>query len=91
MTITDIEDRVRQYVLATFLTETAPDDFRNTDDLFQLLDSLQVLRLVLQLEALFGTRVEDHELSAENLGSVRRVAAFVARKLHRLPDEGVRA
>jgi len=75
-----VEDRVRQVILSSFLPETVPEAFHNTDDLFALLDSLQVLRLVQHLEALFGVQVTDDELTADNLGSVEKMAAFVARK-----------
>jgi acyl carrier protein len=80
MHVATIENQLREFVLASFLAETPAEEFRNTDDLFQLLDSLQLLRLVMQLEALFGIKVADHELAAENLGSIAKVAAFVARK-----------
>jgi acyl carrier protein len=76
----EIEGRLREYVLASFLSETPADEFRNSDDLFQVLDSLQLLRMVMQLEGLFGIKVADHELAAENLGSIAKVAAFVVRK-----------
>ncbi len=83
MTSAAIEAQLRQYVLTAFLPETPAEDFANTDDLFQLLDSLQVLRLVMQLDTLFAVKTEDQDLTAENLGSIRKAAAFVRRKLSR--------
>jgi acyl carrier protein len=80
MTTTEIEEQVRQFLLTSFLAETPPEAFRNDDDLFLLLDSLQILRLVVQLESTFGIKVKQEELTAENLSSVRKVGAFVARK-----------
>jgi acyl carrier protein len=80
MMTTEIEERVRQFVLASFLSDTAPEAFRNDDDLFLLLDSLQILRLVVHVESTFGIKVEQPELSADNLSSVQRIAAFVCRK-----------
>ena len=79
MTVEDIQEEVRGYVLESFLPDTPAEAFGNGDDLFALLDSLQVLRLVVQLERLFGVKVTDADLTAENLSSVERVAAFVAR------------
>jgi acyl carrier protein len=81
MTPAEIEERVRQFILANFLTETPPETFQNTDDLFLLLDSLQILRLVVQLEAMFNMKVPQQELTAENLSTVRRIGAFAARKV----------
>lgn len=80
MMTTDIEERVRQFLLTSFLADPVPEAFRNDDDLFLLLDSLQILRLVVQIESMFGIKVEQQELSVENLSSVQRIAAFVFRK-----------
>jgi acyl carrier protein len=80
MHVAEIEGQLREFVLTSFLTDTPAEEFHNGDDLFQLLDSLQLLRMVMQLEVLFGIKVADHELAAENLGSIAKVAAFVVRK-----------
>jgi acyl carrier protein len=80
MTTSEIEDRIRQFILSSFLAGSAPEGFQNSDDLFLLLDSLQILRLVVQLESTFGIKVQQQELSAENLSSVQKIAEFVARK-----------
>lgn len=79
MLVNEIECWVREFICTSFLTE-GDVTFQNTDELFTLLDSLQVLRLIVQLEKQFGIKVADDELSIENLGSVARIAAFVARK-----------
>jgi acyl carrier protein len=79
-TVAEVEGQVRQIILSSFLPETAPEALGNSDDLLALLDSLQVLRLVQHLEALYGVQVTDDELTAENLGSVEKMAVFVARK-----------
>src|SRR5689334_15848512 len=78
--IHEIEDKVRTYILESFLTGTAGETFRNDDDLLALLDSLQVLRMLIAFESLFLIKVQDSELVPENLGSVRQLAAFIARK-----------
>jgi acyl carrier protein len=80
MTTAEIENTVRQFVLTSFLADTPPAAFTNTDDLFMLLDSLQILRLVVHLESTFGFKVQQEELTADNLSSVQKVGAFVARK-----------
>jgi acyl carrier protein len=79
-TVAEIEEQVKRIILRSFLPETAPEALGSSDDLFALLDSLQVLRLVQHLEAKFGIQVTDDELTADNLGSVEKMAAFVARK-----------
>jgi len=75
-----IDDDVRQYIASSFLTEAQADDLRSDTDLFALLDSLQVLRLVVALETAFGFKVGDGELSPENLSTIERIGQFVARK-----------
>jgi acyl carrier protein len=50
------------------------------DDLLTILDSLQVLRMLLDLEGEYGIKVENSELTPENLGTIRRLAVFIAKK-----------
>ena len=80
MTMTEIEETVRRFVLTSFLADTPPEAFQDDDDLFLLLDSLQILRLVVHLESTFGFKVQQEELTADNLRSVQKVSAFAARK-----------
>lgn len=58
-------------------------DFRlgNDDSLLKtgVIDSMGVLELVLFLEETFGVKVGDHQITADNLGSITAVARFVAR------------
>jgi len=75
-----IEDQVRGYVVDSFLTEKDAETFHNDADLLMMLDSLQILRMVIALEKLYAIEVHESELAPENLGSVRKIAAFIARK-----------
>src|SRR5262245_17272722 len=88
----EIERTVRAYILDAFLAEEDAATFRDDDDLLTLLDSLQFLRLVVALEGRYAFKVQDSDLSPGNLGSVRKVAAFVARKCGagRRPADAVR-
>jgi hypothetical protein len=77
MTIKDwIEKYVADSVLAAGLS-WAPGD---GDDLLQILDSLQVLRMMLELEKQFAIPIDNADFTPENLGSIERLAALVARK-----------
>lgn len=80
MTAAEIEDRVGRFVAGSFLADGAGVPGRD-EDLFSLLDSLQVLRLVVWIEEQFGVKVGDGDLTAENLGTVGRVSAFIASRL----------
>jgi acyl carrier protein len=78
--IREIEEKVQSYIVTSFLSAEQAEAFDAHTDLLTVLDSLQLLRTVVQLEVLFGVKVEDEELTAENLGSVHRIAALVGRK-----------
>jgi acyl carrier protein len=76
----DIKDRIRSYLADSFLSQERAASLRDDEDLLALLDSLQILRTVIHLESLFGIKVDDADLTPENLGSVEKLAALVARK-----------
>jgi acyl carrier protein len=76
----EIEGKVRTFILDSFLTEADAETFGNDDDLLKVLDSLQILRMVIAFEGAFGIKVEDSDMTLENLGSVRKVAGLIARK-----------
>jgi acyl carrier protein len=80
MTIREIEEKVRAYICESFLPEEEAEKLRDEDDLLRVLDSLQLLRMVVQFESTFAIKVHDGDLTPENLGSVKKVAAFVVRK-----------
>jgi acyl carrier protein len=71
-----IQKYVADCVQAAGLTSTPRDD----DDLLQVLDSLQILRMMLELEKEFSICVDNADFSPENIGSIERLAAYVARK-----------
>lgn len=76
----DIQEAIRDYITSSFLADDDAATFRNDDDLLTILDSLQILRMLIDLEGQFSIKVDNSELSPENLGSVEKLAAFVARK-----------
>ena len=78
--MTNIEQAIREYIQSSFLTAGDGESLRNDDDLLTVLDSLQVLRMLMDLEAKYSIKVDNSELSPENLGTIERLAAFVARK-----------
>jgi acyl carrier protein len=81
--MTDIQQAIREYIQSSFLDGSDGKSLRNDDDLLTVLDSLQILRMLMDLEAKYSIKVENSELSPENLGTIERLAAFVARKRQR--------
>jgi acyl carrier protein len=75
-----LREWVRTHLVESFLDGPAAS-LADDDDLLTVLNSLEVLRMVLDLEGQFSIQIDNSELTAENLGTVRRIAAFVAEKL----------
>jgi acyl carrier protein len=77
----DVQKRVRQFIIENFYIsnpeEVADDTLLVTAG---LVDSTGMLEIVTFLESEFGIRIADHETTPENLESIARIAAFVARK-----------
>ena len=78
----EIAVRVRAFLVETFLLGD-DDGFGNDESLLDsgIVDSTGVMEVVAFLEEGFGITIDDEELVADNLDSVERLAAFVARKL----------
>lgn len=77
----DIRARVRAFVLENFYVADAAA-LSDEGSLLEagIVDSTGVLELIAFVEAEFGVRVADTEMVPDNLDSIARVAAFVARK-----------
>ena len=77
----EIRDQIRQFLLTNFYV---PDPATLADDVSLLetgiIDSTGVLEVIGFLEDTFGITVEDDEMLPENLDSIERISAFVARK-----------
>ena len=77
----DVAPRVRTFLVDSFLLGD-DDGFANDESLLDsgIVDSTGVMEVVAFLEESFDVVVDDDELVADNLDSVDRLAAFVARK-----------
>jgi acyl carrier protein len=78
----DVSAEIRSYVVDRFLFGQGADGLSNADSFLErsLVDSTGILELVAFLEGRYGIKVLDEELVPENLDSIDRAAAFVARK-----------
>jgi acyl carrier protein len=77
----ELNQQVRDFVTANFYVA----DPASLDDCTSLLDhgiidSTGVLEVIMFIETIFSVAVEDSEMLPENLDSIERIAAFVARK-----------
>lgn len=77
----EVAGRVRAFLVDTFLLGD-DDGFADDESLLDsgIVDSTGVMEVVAFLEESFGIEIDDDELVADNLDSVQRLAAFVARK-----------
>jgi acyl carrier protein len=77
-----IESTVRTYILEQFLPDANPDELTEATPLISggILDSLATVRLVMFLEEQFQIEVHAHEVNAENLESLGRIANLVRGK-----------
>ena len=78
-----IERAVREFVISNFLFGADNGSLKNDDSFLEngIIDSTGVLELVGHLEQTYHIEVRDRELVPDNLDSIQKVAAFVARKL----------
>lgn len=77
----DIKNEVRQFIVKHFYVAN-PGSLSDELSLLEngIIDSTGVLEVISFIEATFGVAVEDDEMLPDNLDSIARIAAFVARK-----------
>jgi acyl carrier protein len=78
--MTKTEQSVHDYILRSFLSNGTAASLRSDEDLLMVLDSLQILRMLIDLEVEYSIKVDNSELTPENLGTVEKLAAFIERK-----------
>ena len=82
MTEQPIEQRIRNFIIETFLFGESDNGFKDTDSLLEtrVIDSTGVLELVAFVEETYKIKVKDDELIPENLDSIVNVSDFIRRK-----------
>lgn len=77
----DAQERVKQFIVENFYVSD-PSALTPETSLIagDFVDSTGMLELIVFLEREFGIQVKDTEMSPENLETLERIAAFVARK-----------
>jgi acyl carrier protein len=77
-----IEEIVRQHISENILFSNKgypyPDDASFLEN--SIIDSMNVMELVVFLEEQLGVQIEDHEIVPENFDSVARLAQFARSK-----------
>ena len=76
-----LQQQIRDFVTSNFYVADPKTLEDRTSLLDQgIIDSTGVLEVIMFIESTFGVTVEDGEMLPENLDSIERIAAFVARK-----------
>ncbi len=76
-----IEEILRSHIAETILfSKSYP--YKDTDSFLEngVIDSMNVIELVLFLEQKFGIQVADHEIVPDNFDSIQKLTAFVQSK-----------
>ncbi len=83
------QQQIRRFILENFYV-SEPSELADDTSLVEtgLVDSTGILEVLAFLESEFGIRIADRETTPDNLESIERMAAFVARKLAERPEEG---
>lgn len=78
----EIETTVRSFIVENFLfgnEDKAPAPQASFLEM-RLIDSTGVLELVQFLEETYGVKIQDSELTPDNLDSLEKIASFIERK-----------
>jgi acyl carrier protein len=77
-----VEQEIRDFLAANFFLGQDPGALQTSSSLIEagLIDSTGVLELVGFLEEQYDIRIEDDDLTPENLDSIDNILAYVASK-----------
>jgi acyl carrier protein len=81
MQTTDIGQEIRSFLVETFLFGRSEELHDDAPLLDKVIDSHGVMELVVFLQERFAIKVEDDEVTTDNLNSVNKAVAYVKRKL----------
>lgn len=79
------KEKIREFISDNFLFREDRESIADTESLLEagLIDSTGILELVAFLESDFGLDIADADIIPDNLDSIDRIAAFVAKKRER--------
>jgi len=79
----DVENAVRDYILAEFLPGESADELTESTPLITggILNSLGTLKLVMFLEEQYKIELKTHETDADHMNTIADIASLVRSKL----------
>ena len=83
LTIPEISEAIRGYILEEFLPGENPAELTNATQLITggILDSLATIKMVVFLEQRFGVQIEAHETMVDYLNTIGDIAQLVRSKV----------
>jgi len=77
-----VEDMVRDYIVQNILFSSNGYPYQDDTSFLEngIIDSMNVLELVMFVEQKFGVKVEDAEIVPDNFDSINKLSAFIRRK-----------
>lgn len=77
-----VEASIRNYILENYLFTDDPAALNSEDSFLEkgILDSTGILEVIYFLEETYGIKIQDNDMTPENLDSVNNIAAFIERK-----------
>lgn len=78
-----IEEAIRNFITENFIFDQSQSNFDNAQSFLEtgIIDSTGMLELVSFIEEQYGIKMEDSELTPDNLDSVNNVVKYIGRKL----------
>ncbi len=78
----NIEEKLRKYIAENILFSTTGYPYADNASFLEngIIDSMNVMELVMFVEDRFGIRVEDNEIIPDHFDSVGQIAGFVRNK-----------
>lgn len=77
-----IKDKLRLYILENFLFTDDQSELNDEDSFMGqgIIDSTAILELIFLIEEDFAVKVENEDMTPDNLDSVNKIVSFVERK-----------
>ncbi len=84
-----IEEQVRTYIAQNILFSANGFPYPDTASFLEngIVDSMNVLEIVMFVEEKFGIKVEDAEIIPENFDSVAQLASYIRKKQSLILDQ----
>jgi acyl carrier protein len=81
--MSSVQQQIKEFVLQNYLFTSDAAALADNASLTQegIIDSTGALELILFLEERFGLKVDDDEMTPDNLDSVDKIASYVTRKM----------